>query len=59
MMREQKVLCVEVKEDLEQNRSWGGGEEDHKLGGRASASVGLRAGKILLSSHMEGGQRIM
>ena len=49
---------MELKEDLEQNRSWGGGEEDHKSGGRASTSVGLRAGEILLSLHMKGGQRI-
>lgn len=29
----------------------GEGREDHKLGGRVIASVGLRAGKILLSEH--------
>ena len=26
--------------------------------GRATSAVGLRVGKILLSEHMEGGQRI-
>lgn len=56
-MRETEGLCLVVKEDLEQSRM-GEGREQHKLGGRATAEDGLRAGKILLSEHMDGGQRI-
>ena len=38
-------MCEEDKEDLEQNRNWGGGREDHKLGGRVSWFGGTRSGE--------------